>query len=145
NLGGAVPGDSYSESLYENPGAGEGNHWISVKLVGVKKNPAAIGAKIPGDLKGGVLGSPPRFREVTSGSSFGAHRLMPDTGLGKASIESLEIEWPTSRTHQVFTNVPVDSFLQIREFDKTFTLRHPPRVTLKHEMPDMPGMRDQTH
>ena len=56
---------------------------------------------------------------------------MQHIGLGKAtSIKSLEIEWPTSRTRQVFTDVPVDSFLEIREFDQAFKVLHPKRFTL---------------
>ncbi len=98
NNGGAVPGDNYGEALYENPGAGAGNHWISVKLVGVRTNRPAIGAKIRVHLAGAVEGSPLRYREVTSGGSFGANSFTQHIGLGKATIESLEIEWPTSKT-----------------------------------------------
>jgi len=137
NVGGAVPGDNYGEALFENPGAGGSNHWISVKLVGVKTNRPAVGAKIRVHLTGAVEGSPLRYREVTSGGSFGANSFTQHIGLGPAIVESLEIEWPTSRTTQVFKDVPVDSYLEIHEFDKAFTLRHPKRITLKHDMPPM--------
>jgi hypothetical protein len=60
---------------------------------------------------------------------------MQHIGLGKGTIESLEIEWPTTRTKQVFRDVPVDSFLEVREFADHFTVQHPPRVTLRREMP----------
>ena len=43
-IGGATPGDSHAMRLFENPG--HGNDWISLKLVGVKSNRAAIGARI---------------------------------------------------------------------------------------------------
>jgi hypothetical protein len=135
NAGGAVPGDSYGEALFENPGAGGPNHWIALKLVGVKTNRAAIGAKITVRLAGDIEGSPLRYREVTSGGSFGANSLMQHIGLGTARVESLQIEWPTSHTRQVFRDVPVDSFLEVREFDDHFDVRHPPRVTLRHEAP----------
>jgi hypothetical protein len=137
NSGGAVPGDNFTESLYENPGAGGTNHWISVKLVGVKTNRPAIGAKITVHLAGDILGSPIRYREVTSGSSFGSNSFVQHIGLGQATIASLDIEWPTSRTHQEFKNVPVDSYLEIHEFDKTFSLRHPKKITLKHDVAAM--------
>ena len=137
NNGGAVPGDNYGDSLYENPDAGKGNHWISLKLVGVKSNRPGIGAKIRVNLAGAIEGSPLRYREVTSGGSFGANSLTQHIGLGPATIASLDIEWPTSRTRQVFRDVPVDSFLEIHEFDKAFTLRHPKPFTLKHDMPPM--------
>jgi hypothetical protein len=132
NNGGAVPGDSYGESLFENPGAGAGNHWISVHLVGARSNRAAIGAKIRVTLAGGG-GSQAgmRFREVTSGGSFGANSLTQHIGLGAARIASLEIEWPASGTKQVFKNVPVDAFLEIREGADRFQLRKPPVFQLK--------------
>ena len=38
-MGGAVPGDRYHNILFENPG--QGNHWLTVKLKGVKTNRAA--------------------------------------------------------------------------------------------------------
>jgi ASPIC and UnbV len=75
------------------------------------------------------------YQEVTSGGSFGANSLMQHIGLGKATIDSLEIEWPMTRTKQVFRDVPIDSFLKLREFDDPFTLRHPPRLTLRRDMP----------
>ena len=43
-IGGATPGDSHPLRLFENPG--HGNDWISLRLVGVKTNRAAIGARI---------------------------------------------------------------------------------------------------
>jgi hypothetical protein len=135
NVGGAVPGDNYGEALFENRGAGGDNHWIALKLVGVKSNRAAIGAKIRVTLTGAAEGSSLRYREVTSGGSFGANSLMQHIGLGKGTIDSLEIEWPTTRTRQVFRNLPADSFLEIREFADHFTVRHPPRLTLRRDMP----------
>ena len=43
-VGGATPGDAHALRLFENPG--HGNDWISLRLVGVKTNRAAIGARI---------------------------------------------------------------------------------------------------
>ncbi len=135
NNGGAVPGDSYGESLFENPGAGSGNHWLSLRLVGVKSNRAAIGAKIRVHLSGDSA-SKLRYREVTSGGSFGSNSLMQHIGLGTATVSSLEIEWPASGTKQIFRNVPVDAFLEIKELAETFTVRKPPSFTLKRTSPD---------
>ena len=42
--GGAVNGDKYHNVLFQNPG--QGNHWLTVKLIGRKTNRAAIGARI---------------------------------------------------------------------------------------------------
>jgi hypothetical protein len=135
NIGGAVPGDNYDEALFENPG-GWGNNWISLKLVGVKTNRAAIGARITLHLGAGEEASPLRYREVTSGGSFGAGSLVQHIGVGKAkTIDSLEIYWPVSRTTQAFHGVPVNRFFEIRELDDTWRERHPKKLTLGHAAP----------
>jgi hypothetical protein len=120
NVGGSFPGDSYDEALFQNPG-GSGNNWLKVRLVGVKTNRAAIGAQITIRPKGGRDGGALRYREVVSGGSFGASSLVQHVGLGRAaSIESLEIFWPVSRTRQVFHDVPVNSSIEVRELSATF-------------------------
>ena len=43
-VGGATPGDAHALRLFENPG--HRNDWLTLKLVGVKTNRAAIGARI---------------------------------------------------------------------------------------------------
>ena len=79
-LGGAVPGDRYHNVLFQNPG--QGNNWLNVKLVGVKTNRAAIGARITVV----TAGEHPLtvHRHVSSGSSFGGNPLEQHIGLGKA-------------------------------------------------------------
>jgi ASPIC and UnbV/FG-GAP-like repeat len=126
NVGGAVPGDSYDDALFANPG-GSGNNWISVKLVGVRSNRAAIGAKITVTLGRAGGASPLRMREVNSGGSFGANSFVQHIGVGHAKvIETLDIWWPASRTHQTFKNVPVNQFLEIREGADTYERRNVP-------------------
>jgi hypothetical protein len=129
NSGGAVPGDRYEDSLYQNPGAA--GNWLSLRLVGTKSNRAAVGAKILVRLPQPVAGSALRFREVSSGGSFGSNSFVQHIGLGAATrIASLEITWPASRTRQVFSDVPINTFLEIRELEDRFTVRTVPRVTL---------------
>ena len=79
-MGGAVNGDKYHNILFQNPG--QGNHWLTVKLVGKKTNRAAIGARI----KVVTAGEKPLtvHRHVSSGSSFGANPLQQTIGLAKA-------------------------------------------------------------
>jgi hypothetical protein len=130
NIGGAILGDKYNKILFENPG--NGNSWISVKLVGVKSNRAAIGAKIKLTLGGGGQDGAVRYREVTSGGSFGSSPLEQHIGLGKATrVASLEVTWPASHTRQVFTNVAPNQFIEVKELDKTYAKRHRPAVALK--------------
>ena len=98
--GGAVPGDAYPNSLFVNPG--HGNGWINVRLEGVKTNRAAIGARIRVLLPGGRR----IHRTVTAGTSFGQSSLMQHIGLGTSGrVSAIEIDWPVSRTTQVFRNV----------------------------------------
>ena len=79
--GGAVNGDKYHNVLFQNPG--QGNHWLTVKLVGKKTNRAAIGARI----KVVTAGENPLtvHRHVSSGSSFGGNPLQQTIGLAKAT------------------------------------------------------------
>jgi FG-GAP-like repeat/ASPIC and UnbV len=137
-MGGAFPGDAYQSLLFVNPGQNK-NHWISLDLTGVYCNRPAIGARIKlSFLENGVRRDV--FKDVNSGGSFGANPLRQHLGVGMAEvIDSLEIQWPGrpggvgGRTGlvQVFRNVGVNQFLQIREGDaapvvvhlKAFTLR----------------------
>jgi hypothetical protein len=125
-IGGATPGDRYFSAVFKNPGK-HGNQWITVKLVGVKTNRAAIGARLKVTVN--ESGNEPRniYRWVTSGGSFGSSPLQQHIGVGRAQIiDTIEVWWPTSKTRQVFHQLPVNRFIQIKEFEKTYT-------TLKHK------------
>jgi hypothetical protein len=115
--GGAVNGDKFHNLLFENPG--QGNHWLTLKLVGKKTNRAAIGARI----KAVTAGEKPLtiHRHVTSGSSFGANSLRQTLGLARADrIASLEVYWPTSGTTQVFRDVAADQAIELTEFAESY-------------------------
>jgi hypothetical protein len=112
-MGGAIPGDSYHNILFQNPG--QGNHWLTVNLVGQKTNRAAIGARI----KAVIDSDPPLVvhQQISSGSSFGGNPLQAHLGLGPATrLAALEIHWPTSGTTQRFEDVPADQNIEITEF-----------------------------
>ena len=119
SIGGATPGDAHQFRLFENPG--NGNDWITVKLVGVKSNRAGIGARIRVTVENG--GAPRSiYRTVGSGGSFGANPIAQHIGLGKsAKITQLEVWWPASNSRQRFTNVEKNQFIQIKEFAKDST------------------------
>jgi tetratricopeptide (TPR) repeat protein len=119
-VGGATPGDAHAFRLFENPG--HGNDWLGVKLVGVKSNRAAIGARIKVTVEqtGGTRRS--IYRTVTSGGSFGASPFEQHIGLGKAAqVVELEVRWPASGTRQTFTAVPRNQVVEIREMTDTYT------------------------
>jgi len=57
---------------------------------------------------------------------------MQHIGVGKATtIASLEVTWPASHTQQVFKNVAANQFIEIKEFEKTYTKRRIPRISFK--------------
>ena len=118
-MGGAQPGDGYRNALYENPGFG--NHWITVKAVGVRSNRSAIGARIRAEVvEDGRRRS--IYRHVNSGGSFGGNPLRQTIGLGKARrIEVLEVFWPTTGRTQSFRDLPVDRAIQVVEGDPSYT------------------------
>src|SRR6185436_3668165 len=105
--------------------------WLEVRLHGLKTNRMAIGAKITLTVDGSGTPSPIRYREVTSGGSFGASPLLQHIGVGKAKIvKTVEIKWPVSGTTQVFHDVPVDGRIEITELADTYKTVPIARFTL---------------
>ena len=118
-MGGTGLGDRYHNILFENPG--QGNHWLTVKLKGVKTNRPALGARI----KVVTGGDHPLtiHRHVSSGSSWGANPLEQHIGLAKAErVAVLEIHWPTSGTTQVFRDIAVDQAIEVSEFAEQYSV-----------------------
>jgi hypothetical protein len=112
-MGGALPGDTYSSVLYANPG--HGNHWVTLDLEGVQTNRLGFGARIKVTLQG-AAGVWRIHRTVGYGSSFGGNPLRQDIGLGKAArIAEIEVTWPTSKRVQKFRDVAVDRAFHLRE------------------------------
>lgn len=113
-LGGAYPGDNYRNQLLANPG--HGNHWIKLKLEGVKSNRSAIGAVIKVVVKTKDGTSREMVRTVSSGGSFGAASLRQEIGLGDArALEEVKIFWPATGDTQVVKGLEVDRTYVIRE------------------------------
>ncbi len=126
-MGGALDGDKYHNIMFQNPG--QGNNWITVKLVGKKTNRAAIGARIKVVTGGDEAQT--IYRHITSGSSFGANPLRQTIGVGKAGrIAELQIDWPTSATTQVFRDLAVNQAIEITEFEKEYKVVPYPVIAL---------------
>lgn len=129
-LGGATPGDRYFTALYRNPGHHD-NNWITIKLVGVKTNRAALGARIKLTVTARSGQHRNICRTVTSGGSFGASPLRQHIGIGKATrVDALEVWWPTSKTRQVFHNIEANQFIEVREFERSYVKRKFPTFAL---------------
>lgn len=96
-------------SLLRNDGAKEGA-WLNVKLVGVKSNRSAIGARVLARYDGKVQAA-----AVMSQSSFySANDLRVHFGLGPAKQVDLEIFWP-SGLKELVAGVGVRKFITVRE------------------------------
>ena len=117
-LGGAYPGDAFTNALFESPGFN--NHWITVKLVGKVSNRSAIGTRIHVRFNDSGTNRSV-YQWVNSGGSFGAKPLRREIGLGKATtIETLEVFWPKTGRTQRFHDLPVDQFIEITEGDDDY-------------------------
>ena len=122
NIGGFVPGDEYPKVLFANPG--RGHAWVDVRLVGMKANRSAVGARLRFTVRERD-GSERRIeRVVTSGGSFGASPLAQRVGLGTATaVTELAITWPGSGTRQLVRDLPLRTSIDVREGTPGFSRR----------------------
>jgi enediyne biosynthesis protein E4 len=91
------------------PGAG---HWLKVKLVGVKSNRSAIGARVVARY-----GDRQQAQEVLSQASFySANDSRLHFGLGREEKTDLEVRWPSGLV-QRFEAVAADHLVTLREGD----------------------------
>jgi hypothetical protein len=113
HMGGAYSGDVYRNALFQNPG--HGNHWLKLKLEGVRSNRSAIGARIKVEVRT-PAGERSIFKTVNSGGSFGANPLRQEIGVGDATaIERVEIFWPATGRTQVLKGIELDHAYFVRE------------------------------
>ena len=112
----AAPSTATSTTTCSSRTPGQGNHWLTVKLVGKKTNRAAIGARIKVVTAGEkpMTDPPPRLLgQQLRGKPAGAdHRA----GAGRPAWQRLEIRWPTSGTTQVFRDIAADRIIEVTEF-----------------------------
>ena len=86
-----------------------------MRLVGVRANRAAIGARVKVTVKNGTE-TRAVYRTVGSGGSFGDSPLEQHLGLGKsAEIVGLEIQWPGDAQPQRFASVPKNQAIEIKQ------------------------------
>ncbi len=123
-MGGAYDGDLARNTLYENPG--HGNEWVILSLQGTVSNRDAMGARITIVTDADTL-----YRVVSTGASFGSSSLRVEVGLGKAaSIDQIEIRWPTVASVDTLRGVPLRQFIRIREGEDEFKVKSVDAVRL---------------
>ncbi len=145
-MGGAFSGDSYTSSLYANPGQSN-NNWINLNLEGVRANRVAIGSRIKVTFtENGVKRSV--YKDVNSGGSFGSSPLEQEIGIGQAKlIDEIQIKWAGSETVQYFKNVVPNQFLHITEGNNQVEVIHLKKLTFKKKpkgpmcMPMVAGLK----
>ena len=93
--------------------AGDGNHWLGVKLQGTSCNRDAVGATITWSSNGTK-----RSRLKSNGGSYlSSHDMRDVLGLGPATkLDWVEIKWPppSSRVERL-TDLPIDRYVTIVE------------------------------
>jgi enediyne biosynthesis protein E4 len=89
----------------------EQNHWIILKLVGVKSNRDGLGTKIKITTSSGV-----QYNHATTAVSYNSSSdKRAHFGVGAAAIvDAIELTWP-SGIRQVLKNVKVDQILTVTE------------------------------
>jgi hypothetical protein len=97
--------------LLRNAIAGNGKHYIKIRLQGTTSNRSGIGARIRV-----VGGGKTQIREVTSGSSLFSHNeLSVIFGLDSSTIvDSIQVRWPSGIVTDT-TNVPADQLIVLLE------------------------------
>src|SRR4051794_381582 len=96
-------------SLLRNDVSG-GNNWLKVRLVGVKSNRSAIGARVIARYGGRI-----QAQEVLSQASFySANDRRLHFGLGKATSVDLDIRWPNGMKETI-TGIAPNQIVEILE------------------------------
>ena len=96
-------------SLLRNDVTGK-NHWLKVKLLGVKSNRSAIGSRVTV-----TYGGKKQAREVMAQSAYlsSSDRRL-HFGLGEVTVADVEVRW-TSGVKEMFPKVAADHLVTIRE------------------------------
>jgi len=111
--GGIYAYDGYFNSLFLNPG--HGNGWVTLELVGVESNRDALGSRVhvrvEEDGRERSL-----YRWVWPSGSFGSSSRQLEIGLGRAErIVSVEVHWPRTDITQVIEGIRPGAFWRITE------------------------------
>lgn len=91
---------------------GNANHWILLRLEGVRSNRMGLGARIRVRTPDGGV----QYEEATTSSGYGASRdARVHFGLGpNVEVREIEIRWP-SGVRQILRDVRADRVLEVKE------------------------------
>ena len=106
------PVDTFPNSLFINQAAP--HHWITLKLVGVQSNRAAIGARIKLTLKRPNGSTRYIFRTVSAGGSFGGSPFQETIAFSNDQLIKIDIQWPSKQQHS-FDFLDINSMYEINE------------------------------
>ncbi len=105
-----VTNNGQAPELLRNDG-GNRNHWLQLRLIGVRSNRDGIGARVKLSAGGFT-----EVDEVTGGTSYqSAHDPRLHFGLGaSARVDSIEVAWPSGRVDKL-TDLAADRVIVWRE------------------------------
>ena len=113
-MGGALPGDVFSNLLFENPGTP--NRWTRISLRGKQANYFGVGARIRIQTLQQDGSTATSHHLVSTGGAFGANPISLQAGLGSAvRIVELAVNWPSQSPTQIFRDLPTDCELLLTE------------------------------
>jgi hypothetical protein len=93
-----------------------------MRLIGVKANRSAIGARIKVTVRNEGHATRALYRTVGAQGSFGGSPLRQHIGLGpSAQIQKIEIWWPGTPEPQTFSKVAKNQFIEIKEGAAVYT------------------------
>jgi hypothetical protein len=145
SFGGMFHGDRFFDAFFLNPGVEETsssvdshschtkegkakpNNWAKISLHGTQANRQGIGARltiiVERDAYSGNTST--IYRTVDTGGSFGSNPVRQEVGLGQAHrIKSIHVKWPIyGWPEQLFTDLPVDSWLTLRQDSEVFQVK----------------------
>ena len=101
---------------------GDHNNWITIKTVGIGKNPDALGTRVKV-----VAGDLVQWDEVRSGGSYlSSSDLRLHFGLARRTrVDLIEVHWPDGKLETV-KDVPVNNFLTV-QYGKGLVKTTPPK------------------
>ena len=110
-------------TILHNDGA-DHNNWITLKIVGIGKNPDALGTRVKV-----VAGDLVQWDEVRSGGSYlSSSDLRLHFGLAhRTRVDLIEVHWPDSKVEMI-KDPPVNNFLTI-QYSKGLLKTAPPHST----------------